>query len=226
MEKQPIEPAIRAVIFDMGGVILRTEDLTSRTALARKFGMTRKELEAVIFQSPNRSRGRWGIHRRTALEEHGAPVEIPEDELDEFQRAYWDGDQADTELEAYIRGLRPRYKTGLLSNAWHGTREKVTKLYTFLTAFDVVIYSADVHLRKPDPRIYHLMIARLGVKANEAVFVDDFIDNIEGAKAVGLRTVHFKWREDAIRQLKEMGVEYVGLFPIHKKVVRGRIYEY
>jgi epoxide hydrolase-like predicted phosphatase len=191
----------------MGGVILRTEDLTSRTTLARKFSMTRKELEAVIFQSPESIKGEVGDYTGEQHWKNMARLlKFPEDELDEFQRAYWEGDQADTELEKYIRGLRPRYKTGLLSNAWHGTREKVTKLYTFLTAFDVVIYSADVHLRKPDPRIYHLMIARLGVKANEAVFVDDFSDNIEGAKAVGLRTVHFKWREDAIRQLKEMGV--------------------
>ncbi len=205
MEKS--EPAIRAVIFDMGGVILRTEDLTSRTNLAKKFGLTRKELEMIVFQSPESQQAELG---EFTAQQHwnnmARLLHFPPEELEEFQRAYWEGDRADKELEMYIRSLRPRYKTGLLSNAWHGAREKASKLYTFLTAFDVVIYSADVHLRKPDPRIFHLMVARLGVNIHEAVFVDDFVDNIEGAKAVGLKTVLFTGRESAIRELKELGV--------------------
>lgn len=202
------KPNIKAVIFDMGGVILRTEDKTARNALAKKLGMTRHELEAVVFQSDESKMAEMGEFTESQHWNNIARLlNFPSDEMVEFQRAYWDGDAADAELEAYIRSLRPRYKTGLLSNAWHGAREKVTRLYTFLTAFDVVIFSADVHLRKPDPRIFHLMIARLGVKAHEAVFVDDFIENIEGAQAVGLKTVWFKGREDAARKLKELGVE-------------------
>lgn len=201
------QPAIRAVIFDMGGVILRTEDLTSRTELAKRFGMTRKELENIVFQSPESIEAEVGEY---TAEEHWLNVarqlKFPAADVDEFQRAYWQGDTADAELEAYIRGLRPRYKTGLLSNAWHGTRQKVSQLYTFLGAFDAVVFSADVHLRKPDPRIFYLMLGRLGVKAGEAVFVDDFLENIRGAEAVGLHTVHFTSREDAVRQLRELGV--------------------
>lgn len=186
---------------------MRTEDLSSRTELARRFGLTRKELENVVFQSPESIQAEVGEY---TAEEHwlnmARLLKFPAAEVDEFQRAYWDGDAADAELETYIRGLRPRYKTGLLSNAWHGTRDKVTRLYTFLGAFDEVVFSADVKLRKPDPRIFHLMLGRLGVKPGEAVFVDDFMENIRGAEAVGLKTVWFKGREEAIRQLRELGV--------------------
>jgi epoxide hydrolase-like predicted phosphatase len=203
-----IASPIRAVIFDMGGVLLRTENLTSRTNLARKFSLTRKELENIVFQSPESLQAELG---EFSGEQHwlnmAKRLKFPPQEVDEFQRAYWEGDRSDSELEGYIRKLRPRYRTGLLSNAWHGTREKVVRLYTFLTAFDVVIFSADVHLRKPDPRIFHLMIARLGVKAHEAVFVDDFLENLEGAQAVGLKTILFKSREETILALKEMGVK-------------------
>lgn len=209
MPAQTNKPAIKAVIFDMGGVILRTEDMTSRTELAAKFGLSRHELEMIVFQSPESKRAELGEFTR---EEHWKNVarllHFPESELDEFQRAYWDGDAVDEELEMFIRGLRPKFRTGLLSNAWQGTRDMtVERGYTFLTAFDVTMFSCEVHLRKPDPRIFHLMLDRLGVNASEAVFVDDFIDNIEGAKAVGLNTVWFKGREDAVRQLRELGVE-------------------
>jgi epoxide hydrolase-like predicted phosphatase len=203
-----IKPAIRAVIFDMGGVILRTEDLSSRTKLASKFGLTCRELEDIIFQSPESVRAELGEFTR---EEHwknmARLLKFPESELDEFQRAYWDGDAVDKELEAYIRGLRPRYKTGLLSNAWEGTRiDAPVRGFTFLDAFDETVFSWEVRLRKPDPRIYRLLLERLGVQPQEAVFVDDFMKNIEGAKEVGMHTVWFKGREDAVRQLRELRV--------------------
>jgi glucose-1-phosphatase len=204
-----IKPAIRAVIFDMGGVILRTEDLSSRTTLAAKFGLTCRELENIVFQSPESVRAELGEFTR---EEHwknmARVLKFPESELNEFQDAYWDGDAVDKELETYIRGLRPRYKTGLLSNAWEGTRIDAPKRgFTFLDAFDETIFSWEVRLRKPDPRIYRLVLDRLGVQPQEAVFVDDFMKNIEGAKEVGMHTVWFKGREDAVNQLRELGVE-------------------
>jgi HAD superfamily hydrolase (TIGR01509 family) len=61
-------------------------------------------------------------------------------------------------------------------------------------------------LRKPDPRIYRLLLERLSVQPQEAVFVDDFIKNIEGAKEVGMHTVWFKNMGDAVNQLRELGV--------------------
>jgi epoxide hydrolase-like predicted phosphatase len=201
------DAVIKAVIFDMGGVILRTEAASARTELAKKFGMTRLELENVVFQSPESQKAELGEYTR---EEHWNNIarllNFPREDQPEFQRMYWDGDREDVELVAFIRGLRKQYKTGMLSNAWHGALEQVARDHHFLSAFDVVIFSAEVHLRKPDPRIFHLMLARLGVKAGEAVFVDDFMANIEGAKTLGLKTVHFKSREGAIRELKELGV--------------------
>lgn len=201
------KPVIRAVIFDMGGVILRTEDLTSRTRLAKKFNMNRQELENIVFQSPESKLAELGEFTEA---EHwnniAGLLNFPKEDLPEFWRLYWDGDQMDEDLVTFIRGLRGKYKTGMLSNAWHGVREMVARQYHFLSTFDAVIFSADVHLRKPDPRIFHLMLARLGVKAAEAVFVDDFIENIEGAQTVGLKTVLFKSREGAINELKELGV--------------------
>lgn len=187
---------------------MRTEDLTSRTQLAAKFRLTRKELENIVFQSPESVRAELGEFTKVQHWKNIARLmNFPESELDEFQRAYWQGDAVDAELEAYIRGLSPKYKTGLLSNAWQGTREMtVERGYTFLTAFNETMFSCEVHLRKPDARIFHLMLERLEVKAGEAVFVDDFIRNIEGAQAAGLKTVWFKGKEDAIRQLREMGV--------------------
>jgi putative hydrolase of the HAD superfamily len=55
-----------------------------------------------------------------------------------------------------------------------------------------MIISAEVGIVKPDPRIFRLTIERLGVEANQAIFVDDMFRNVEGAKLVGLSVVHFQ----------------------------------
>ena len=68
--------------------------------------------------------------------------------------------------------------------------------------FDVTIFSAEVGLVKPDARIYRLTLEKLGVEPEEAVFVDDFIENVEGAQAVGMKAIHFKSSQQAQQALK------------------------
>jgi HAD superfamily hydrolase (TIGR01509 family) len=56
----------------------------------------------------------------------------------------------------------------------------------------VSIFSAEVSLAKPDPRIYHLILDKLGVEASQAIFVDDFQANVDAANALGMHGVSFK----------------------------------
>jgi HAD superfamily hydrolase (TIGR01509 family) len=72
---------------------------------------------------------------------------------------------------------------------------------------DDILISAEVGLAKPDPRIYRLAAERLGVRPDEAVFVDDFAANVEGARAVGMRAIHFRPELDLRAALRQAGVE-------------------
>ena len=76
-------------------------------------------------------------------------------------------------------------RTGLLSNSWGNTypRERIAE------AFDGIVISGEVGLRKPQPEIYRLALDGLGVVPEHAVFVDDAEPNLVGARAIGLRTV-------------------------------------
>ena len=76
------------------------------------------------------------------------------------------------ELVAYFRVLRPRYRTALLSNSLTA-REREEDRYHFAELVDFIIYSHEVGLAKPDPRIYTLTSQRLGVQPHEIVFLDD-----------------------------------------------------
>lgn len=92
-------------------------------------------------------------------------------------------EEAMFELVADLRALGVR--VGLLSNSWGSTypRERIA------AAFDHVVISGEVGLRKPQAEIYRLSLDGLGVAPDQAVFVDDAEPNLVGALAVGLRTI-------------------------------------
>jgi putative hydrolase of the HAD superfamily len=79
---------------------------------------------------------------------------------------------------------------GVLSDAWLGTRDRVQEWVNY-DLFDVIMFSAEEGVRKPDPEMYQRMLSRLGVNAKEAIFIDDRADNIDGARAVGMYGIHY-----------------------------------
>jgi HAD superfamily hydrolase (TIGR01509 family) len=119
-----------------------------------------------------------------------------------LREEFFAGDVVDRALLDFIRFLRPRWKTGLISNAWTGLRGYIAE-QKFDDAFDGLVISAEVGVMKPKAQIYLLALEQLGVSPNEALFVDDFIENVEGARAVGMSAIHFKEPEQALQQIKE-----------------------
>ncbi len=120
------------------------------------------------------------------------------EEMSGFISTYWSCDRFDEELYEFTMALKPRVKVGLVSNAYAETRASLVERFPhFFNMFDVVIFSAEVKMAKPDPRIYQLALKELGVRAEDAVFVDDFIENVEGARAVGMHGVHYRNSQQA-----------------------------
>jgi putative hydrolase of the HAD superfamily len=117
---------------------------------------------------------------------------------------FWAGDVLDMHLVDYLRSLRPRYKTGLLSNAWDDLHGVLQHEWHIADAFDGIIISAEVGVAKPDPRIYRLALERLGVAPAEAVFVDDFLHNVEGAHTVGMHAIQFRSPEQTQTELEQL----------------------
>lgn len=184
---------IRAVIFDLGGVLLRTEDQSPRQQLTARLGLPEEKLYYQIFESESARQAMVGaISAEAHWESVRLALGLGADAFDEARKAFWAGDRLDEELVGYLRSMQPRYKTALLSNAWDDMRAIILRSWTISDAFDEMIISAEVGIAKPDPRIYRIAIDRLGVSPGEAVFVDDFVENIESAKAFGLKTVHFQ----------------------------------
>ena len=196
---------IQAVIWDLGGVLLRTEDYAPRRALAQRYGMTLGEIEDFVYSGESGDRAQRG---EISVEQHWenlrASLGLSPAEFQAFRDQFWGGDRLDTDLVAYIRQLHGDFKTGLLSNAFSDLRRLVAETWKFADVFDVMIISAEVGLVKPDPRIYHLALDRLGVAPEAAVFIDDFSRNIEGARRVKLNAIHFKDLQQARHELESL----------------------
>lgn len=184
---------IKAVIWDMGGVIMRTTDFTPREELATGLGMTRHELEKIFFSSESGTRAQLGeIEFPQHLENVRLALRLPAGEMKTFWDRFWSGDELDTQLVEYIRQLKLNYRTGLLSNAFSNLRGWIASQVKFADAFDDIVISAEEGVMKPDPRIYRRSLENLGVAAGNAIFIDDFEHNVEGARAVGMHAIHFQ----------------------------------
>lgn len=195
---QPINSNISAVIFDMGGVFLRSMDTASRERQAARFGITRQELEATVFAIETADpAARGNLPEQAHWEAIGRRLGLRPEEMPSFQEEFFADDRVDYDLLGFLNNLRPAIKTGLLSNAWPSARWTLTERFPCLQYFDVSIFSCEVGLLKPDARIYQLILERLEVPAQAAVFLDDFPENVAGAQAVGMHAVQFLNPEQA-----------------------------
>jgi len=206
MKKQGREDMqIRAVIFDMGGVINRSMDETPRQMLAEHLGIPADALYKLVFDSESAARATVG---EMSADEHWQVVTtalgLPLSEMSSLQAQFWLGDRVDDELVDYLRSLRGRYKTALLSNAWDDLRQVLEERWKIADVFDVLAISAEVGLAKPDARIFQLVLERLAMLPEETVFVDDFKHNVEAAQALGIHTVHFRSSEQAREELEQL----------------------
>lgn len=196
--------SIKAVFFDLGGVIVRTEFQAPRQQLAERLGMEYDDLSKIVFDSDSGLRASMG---EITSADHWASVlqrlKRPASELALIRDEFFAGDIVDRTLVEYIRSLHGKYKTGLISNAWSDLRDFIVR-EKFDDAFDKMIISAEVGAVKPEPKIFQIALEQFGVRPNEAVFVDDFYVNIEGCEKVGIKGIHFKDAETTLQQLKEL----------------------
>jgi glucose-1-phosphatase len=196
---------IKAVIFDMGGVILRTADPSPRAAMAKRYDTTQGELEKYIFRGPTSVQSEKGLisdicHWESILKHFG---QTGADPLIEYNK-YFSGDAIDQILLDYAKSLKPDYKIGLLSNAWVDSRKRLGKLFHFIEVFDVSIFSYEVETRKPDKEIYKIILKELNVEPSEAIFIDDFPENVEGAISLGINAILFQNTQDTIHQINSL----------------------
>ena len=133
----------------------------------------------------------------------GRIFSLSREDLQAIQVDFWKNIQWDDDLLAFIRSLRPQYKTGTISDAWPDARNNVRRRVNH-ELFDVIVFSSEEGVMKPDPEIYRRALARLGVAAPEAIFVDDRPKNILGAQQIGMLGIRHTDTQRTIEEILQL----------------------
>jgi len=201
-------PAIRAALFDFGGVI-STSPFEAFTRYELENGLPENFLRGLNSTNPDTNA--WARHERNELN------------FDEFCDAYeaeavaaghridarevigcLSGDIRHEMVEA-IRRCREHLRTGLITNNMSPMDRSESAPFPFMRdLFDVVIESSIVGVRKPDQRIYEIACEELGVQPHEIVFLDDLGVNLKPAKQMGMTTIKVIDADKALAELESV----------------------
>jgi len=197
--------AVKAIVFDIGGVLEHTPDLGLEAAWASRWGLDPSELDQrlgdVWYAGSLGTITLRQVHERIA-----AALDLPDEEVEGFMADIWREylGTLNVELADYLRALRTRHRTAIISNSFVGAREKEEESYRFSELTDFIVYSHEVGLSKPDPRIYEMVLERLGCAPDEVVFLDDAAMCVEGAREIGMHAILFRENSQAIAEIEAL----------------------
>jgi putative hydrolase of the HAD superfamily len=208
--------SVNTVISDFGGV-LTTPLIQSFVAFQDETGIPMETLGIAMQRMAERD----GIHplfelEKGKLSEESFLSQIADElepelghrpEMHRFSEIYFDALKPNDPMIELMRGMRGRgMRMGLLTNNVREWEPLWRAMVPIDDLFEVVVDSAFVGCRKPDPEIYGIMLQRLGVDAQSCIFVDDVEANCEAARKLGMTAVHFRDNEQAIAEIRA-GVE-------------------
>lgn len=193
---------IKAIIFDFGRVISAQKPSSLFRSYEDELGLEPGTINSIMFDSETWQKALVG---RKTVEEFWYDIG-PElglnsyEEIDAFRNRYRDDETINTDVLKLIQKLHGHYRLAVLSNAPPGLSQWLAE-WRILDFFDLVFCSGDEGIAKPDPKAFELTLERLGVKPNEAVFIDDTREHVEAAQKLGLQGILFTTAEELEKEL-------------------------
>ena len=196
---------LRAVVFDYGMVLTGPRDPEAHAALLRITGLSLDRFEDLYWADRHAydegkltGLGFWQKFTRAA------GLTLAPGEVDELNR--WDARMWTTQnpvmlawqIELKQRGIL----TAILSNMGDNVLDNMKREFDWLPRFDVLVWSYQLRMAKPDPAIYRHVLEELGTEPAETLFLDDKLVNVEAALALGFKAIQFssvaRLREDLV----------------------------
>jgi putative hydrolase of the HAD superfamily len=191
--------AVRAVVFDYGMVLTGPPDPKAHAELLRITGMSAEKLDALYWADRSafdagklNGHSYWrGIVQKAGLTLSPAAIE----ELIHWDARLWMA--LNPPMLAWAGALKARgIRTAILSNMGDTVLEAMEREFDWLARFDVLVWSYQLHMAKPDAAIYHYALEKLGTRPEETLFVDDRQVNVEAAASLGIKALVFTTAED------------------------------
>ncbi len=195
---------IKLLIFDVGGVIIDYSEDDYIHYISDKFDLDFKKFAMAL--NPLVKEMDYGRTKVGYVESKLSRLfDVPELDL-EWIGAYKKLAKLDIKVAKFVLKLSRRYQTVMLSNI-SATRYLESKRL-FLNKFDRcrTFASCYLHMRKPERRMYLYVLKKMNVKPEEALFIDNMQDNVEGAQKAGIRSIRFTSYQQLVKALKSYGI--------------------
>ncbi|HEY1768191.1 MAG TPA: HAD family phosphatase [Terracidiphilus sp.] len=193
--------ALRAVVFDFGMVLTDVPDPAAHAALMRITGLSAERLDSLYWKDRHAyDEGKLtGLGFWQELCADGglslSPAAI--EELNVWDARMWTTENP--KMVAWQQRLKEGgLLTAILSNMGDTVHANIERELKWLARFDVLVWSYQLRIAKPDPAIYRFVLEKLGTRAEETLFLDDKPVNIEAAQALGMKGIVFS----TVKQLR------------------------
>ena len=199
---------VRAVIFDIGRVLIRLDVSRAMKAMASGPALSAEALWSAIEKDPRWNdwqEGRisardWHLHMQRRF--GGSAT------FEQFTET-WNlvMDPEPIQGKELFEKLSKKYRLALLSNTDPIHVAHMEPRYEFFSYFPARVYSCAVGASKPNPIIYREALRACRVQAEEAVYIDDIAAYVEAAQRLGMKGVRFQSPEQLVLALRELGLE-------------------
>ena len=202
--------ALHAVIFDYGMVLTGPPNEAAHDTMVRITGLPPERFEALYWTD----RHAYDEGKLTGITfwqklVRDAQLDLSQSTIEELTR--WDARMWTTQNPAMVawqgRLKQHGLKTAILSNMGDSVLESIQREFAWIGGFDVLVWSYQLHMAKPDPQIYLHTLAQLDTRPDETLFIDDKRVNVDAAIALGMKAIEFSTIDRLREQLVAAGLE-------------------
>lgn len=201
---------LRAVVFDYGMVLTGPQDPEAHAMLMRITGLPLEQFESLYWADRHAyDEGKLsGIAFWQKIVKDGN-LSLSQDAIEELNR--WDARMWTTENPVMLEWQKALKEHGLLtailSNIGDSVTEAVLREHAWVQRFDVLVWSYQLLMAKPEPAIFRYVLEELGTRPEETLFIDDRMVNIEAARALGMVAFEFTTAERLRADLIAAGLD-------------------
>ena len=196
---------VKAIIFDWGGTCTKGSIANNFSHLLSAMTIVSSRRINIIFEKNCRKYLLGELTGRTFWKSFAKETGI-EEKPDFFITLFRESGKAEPEILALVKSLGKKYKIALLSDNYKDLVDHIVRIYRLKELFDTLIFSNEVGMKKPGKDIFNFAIKKLHIRPHEAVFIDDKRANVNVAKKLGMRGIHFTSADKLKKELAKLGI--------------------
>ncbi len=195
----------KVIFFDLGGVLFTNGSKAFVKYLVEKSGFDEEKVKDLMSGTLGNDYRVGKISREEFWNRLLSELSIDE-HMDTLEARWENGYKLIKETKAIIKKLSKKYRVYFLSDNIKSRADRLQKKYKFLSLFEDGIFSHEVGVRKPHPKIYEVALAKAGVAPKESLFIDDKESSLVPARKMGMQTILFKSPEGLQEELQKLGI--------------------